>query len=903
MKRNIYCRCGVAFLTVAIATVLSQILHHWLYPTLSAFFFGAVAFSTWYGGIKSGTLCTLLSVLAINYFFVLPSESFVLGNIGGLLRLLAFLFVASLINLLQSDLIREKHKIERISQQLLDLAEEKIRNQEERWQLAIQSNNDGIWDHNLQTNSNYLSPRCLEIIGHSTEKIENFDVWLSLIHPNDVQKLSQSFQNHLDRRTEYYSCEYRVRCANGKYKWILSRGKAIYDKAGVPTRAVGSISDIDDRKHAEDAIRQREELLRSIADNIPDGTIYQVIRDPNGVDRLNYISSGIRRYGFEPQAVIANISLLAKQHFESDHRKMLQIMAESAKNLTPARYQVRRRLPSGEVRCSSFNSVPRRLEDGSTVWDGVEIDITDLKRTELALRESERRFSSLANTSPIGIFRSNLDGQITYVNDRCCQIVGLDRAEMLGKGWERSIHAEDRDRVLQSRLNSISNLKICDLEYRFLHGDGEIVWINAIAVPERDDRGKIIAYIGTLNDITDRKQAEIALKSLNIKLEQKVEERTIELVRLNQKLMREIEMRLEAEKAIRLRESEYKALAEHSPDLIARFDRQLHPLYINPAAQQNFGIFLDNFGNKTLEREEMSEKTYEAIERGLTDVFAKAEVKTIEVAIPIPQGEEKFYQTYLVPELSEAGVVKSVLSIARDLTELKKVDRLKNEFLSIVSHELRTPLTSIRGSLGLLATGIYESKPDKAKRMLEIAAMDCERLVRLVNDILSLERLESGRITLIKEICAANNLMEKARESLQTIADRDRIQLEVIPVDSSIFADIYADSDAILQVLTNLLSNAIKFSPPHSTITLSAELRENLVLFQVRDRGRGIPSDKLELIFQRFQQVDVSDSRRKGGTGLGLAICRQIIEQHGGKIWAESSLGDGSRFYFSLPAN
>lgn len=169
--------------------------------------------------------------------------------------------------------------------------------------------------------------------------------------------------------------------------------------------------------------------------------------------------------------------------------------------------------------------------------------------------------------------------------------------------------------------------------------------------------------------------------------------------------------------------------------------------------------------------------------------------------------------------------------------------------------------------------------------------------MRLVNDILDLDRLESNKVELIKQWCDAAALMHQSVKTLQPLAEGNQITLSF----SSPELQIWADPDRIVQTLVNLLSNAIKFSPPNSTVTLSASSLADLVLFQVKDRGRGIPADKLETIFGRFQQVDASDSRQKGGTGLGLAICRSIVQQHGGRIWVESELGKGSTFYFTLP--
>jgi PAS domain S-box-containing protein len=242
----------------------------------------------------------------------------------------------------------------------------------------------------------------------------------------------------------------------------------------------------------------------------------------------------------------------------------------------------------------------------------------------------------------------------------------------------------------------------------------------------------------------------------------------------------------------------------------------------------------------------------------------------------------------------------------QDISQRKQIERMKDEFVSVVSHELRTPLTSIHGSLGMLASGLIEPDSEKSKRLLEIATHSTERLVRLINDILSIERIESGKVKVKKEICNVEELISKAIDLVQPIAEKVNIKLSVL----SISANIWVDSDLMIQVLTNLLSNAIKFSHPGSTVWLTVEIDSKNIfnsdttpytLFKIKDSGRGIPADKLELIFDRFQQVDLSDSRNYDGTGLGLAICRSIVKQHNGKIWAASTLESGSTFYVAIP--
>jgi signal transduction histidine kinase/CheY-like chemotaxis protein len=240
------------------------------------------------------------------------------------------------------------------------------------------------------------------------------------------------------------------------------------------------------------------------------------------------------------------------------------------------------------------------------------------------------------------------------------------------------------------------------------------------------------------------------------------------------------------------------------------------------------------------------------------------------------------------------------------LTHRSELDTLKDEFISTVSHELRTPLTSIRGALGLLSSGIIGDVDAKALNLLRIAVTNTDRLIRLINDILDLERMESGRAPLQIRRCSLRDLAQQAIDTMTPMADANTVHLALEPstvaqtaYPEALFFD--GDSDRILQVLTNLLSNAIKFSPAASTVRIHTEAASDSILLKVVDEGRGIPSDKLDSIFDRFQQIEPSDARQKGGTGLGLAICRSIVQQHSGSIWAQRNLGPGTTLYMMLP--
>jgi PAS domain S-box-containing protein len=237
------------------------------------------------------------------------------------------------------------------------------------------------------------------------------------------------------------------------------------------------------------------------------------------------------------------------------------------------------------------------------------------------------------------------------------------------------------------------------------------------------------------------------------------------------------------------------------------------------------------------------------------------------------------------------------IAVAEDISERREIERLKNEFVSVVGHELRTPLTSIRGSLGLLAGGVAGELPPEATQMVQLAVDNTDRLVRLVNDTLELERLDAGRMELHRRPAELADLTATALRAVAALGEAAGVSL--LSTVSGI--RLLADPDRVVQALVNLLGNAIKFSPRTGTVIVSAEPRGHLALISVSDEGPGIPAEKLDSIFERFTQVDSSDARVKGGTGLGLAITRAIVEHHGGRIWAESAAVGGATFRMTLP--
>ncbi len=250
----------------------------------------------------------------------------------------------------------------------------------------------------------------------------------------------------------------------------------------------------------------------------------------------------------------------------------------------------------------------------------------------------------------------------------------------------------------------------------------------------------------------------------------------------------------------------------------------------------------------------------------------------------------------VIPSPGGPTLLRGVLS---DTTERRKIEAIKNDFISTVSHELRTPLTSIRGSLGLIAGGVSGPIPAKARAMLDIACKNSERLVNLVNDILDISKIESGRMVYKLKTLDLSGVLLRTVESNRAYAQSLGVSIAV--EDRARGALLVADEDRLTQVLTNLLSNAAKFSSRGSEVSVRAERRDGALRISVEDRGRGIPEEFQPRIFQKFAQADASDGRQGKGTGLGLSICKSMTEQMGGKIGFTSQVGQGTTFWVEFP--
>ncbi|MGA2251374.1 PAS domain S-box protein [Terracidiphilus sp.] len=330
-------------------------------------------------------------------------------------------------------------------------------------------------------------------------------------------------------------------------------------------------------------------------------------------------------------------------------------------------------------------------------------------------------------------------------------------------------------------------------------------------------------------------------------------------------------------------------------DGICGLDRSGRVTFANPAAARLLGASASSMTGKPI-HELLHPAGQCGTECPLREITAGTAPHAAETTMARSDGKEFPGEYGFTPIFERGQFSGSVLSF-RDISQRYALDRMKDEFLATAGHELRTPLTSIRGALGLLSSGMLGEISEKGNNLLRIALNNSERVIRLINDMLDLEKIQHSSDAVELKPVQLAEIVQVAIEGVQPVADAAGIQL----IHDMVRAEISGDADRLTQVLTNLLANAIKFSPAKSSVSVMMRVEDAGVTISVIDEGRGVPQAMLETIFDRFRQVDASDSRQKGGTGLGLAICRTIVTQHGGRIWAERNPMRGTTFRFFLP--
>jgi two-component system, OmpR family, sensor histidine kinase VicK len=536
------------------------------------------------------------------------------------------------------------------------------------------------------------------------------------------------------------------------------------------------------------------------------------------------------------------------------------------------------------------------------------IDVTVQRVAETAIRESEARYRQIVEGSLGLVCTHDMNGLILSINQHGAESLGRTVQDVVGRTLQE-FTAPERQASLDRYFEDLRNTGEAQglLHLRHIKGDERaFAYRNRVVAPMGADR----YVLGFGVDISDQIRAEEQLHSLMRQSNSVLESVGDGIYGID------LEGRITVVNPAAAQMLGYRTeelIGRNIHELIhhTRADGSPYPQEECPIQGSLTHLSTVRIANEIFWRKDGTSFPVEYVARPLIETPVDNPLDLGRRALPSSTGTAANQLT--ADEVMEgsslssddetaAGRAVGVVVAFTDISERNALDRMKDEFISTVSHELRTPLTSLRAALGLVSGGALNARPEKMRQMMEIAIGNTDRLVRLVNDILDLERIGSGKAELHLSQTSVDDLFRRATTLQQAAASRSNIHFTMEPNNVM----VWADPDRVLQTLTNLISNAIKFSPQATTIPSEIRLTASYVtpdeaLIEVQDEGRGIPEDKLEQIFERFKQVDASDSRAMGGTGLGLAICRSIVQQHGGHIWATSTLGQGSTFHFTLP--
>jgi PAS domain S-box-containing protein len=619
---------------------------------------------------------------------------------------------------------------------------------------------------------------------------------------------------------------------------------------------LASLRNITERKRAEEALRESEEKFSRAFRSSPESIVISTLDDGTILD-ANDTFLCLTGYTHE-EIINKNATELGTWANPEERARMVKALQEKGA-IRNEEYSFR--MKSGEIRTWLFSAEIININNEPRILS-VTTDITERKKTEEALRFAAAAFKSIHES----VIATDVNFNITHWNEISSQIYGIEASQAIGRCLRDVI-----DLVETYPGENVKRYKKLEADgyfqeeqlHRTKHGE---VWVDVNFQAIEDDK-KRYGWVVLATAITQRKLAEEALKRS---------------------------------------EEKYRELINTSIDGIVATDPQMRVLIWNQGAERIFGY---------QEKEMLGQSILKIIPlkytAGITRGFAHIRKtgsnslanKILEMVAVKKDDTEVPVELSMSTRKTEGSYI--ITSIIRDITErkeaeekLRQLDRMKSEFLSNVSHELRTPLQSIGGFTKLILHG---QVPDPAtqQEFLEIIDREALHLDNLINSLLDMSRLESGRFQINRKLTPARDSIIDPVKSFRGLArDKDIILNEEIPEQ---LPDIEVDGERLRQVVINLLNNAIKFSDPGGSVTVKVQAQKGQLLFQVSDHGIGIPEEAKPHLFERFYRAEGEMVR--GGTGLGLYISKQIIEAHGGHIWAESKLGEGSTFSFTLPLN
>jgi PAS domain S-box-containing protein len=787
----------------------------------------------------------------------------------------------------------------------------------QRLALALRSSDSGFWEWDLVNDTAKFSPEWRQLCGVGPESPSSLDLdeWMSRVHPADKRVSYSEIIRHIKGETAMYENEYRIKAHDGNYKWIFTRGKVVeWTAHGKAALMLGVYTDITERKNTElisirqqaalhslneiaslSAVDPNEQLHRALSLGarylgLSTGVISQITGDEYRV-HVQYRASGQRdpQPGSSLAKTYCSLTVERRDLVAADNIPASEYRQHPAYLLTQVETYIGAPLwINGEIYGTlSFSARKTRHHEYDTLdRDFVRLlarwisSVVERWQQDTEKKVILQRFQKLSERLPGFLYQFQLrpDGSsfFPYASPGIKHIYGVDPNDVMlttGKVFD-VIHPDDAGWVSESVAYSATHLTPWVATVRINNPQRGLIWTHVQSVPEKLDDGSVLWH-GYVSDITQLKQVELQLQETNSLRKAILDAASLTIISTDKHGViktfnrgAELMCGYSAEEMI----DKQTPLVLHDPDELAAQARNLAELAGQELGSDYFEQFVAHArANNGLDKE---------------CTFVRKDGRRFPVQLTV------------TPLHGSEGEITGYLGISRDISEIKRIEQMKSEFISTVSHELRTPLTAISGALGILVNGLAGELPVQSARIIQIAHNNSQRLIHLVNDLLDMEKLVAGKMHFDMQNYSLRQLIQQSIEANASFAQQYGVTYELLEGDD---ARVMVDQQRLLQVLANYLSNAAKFSPLNDVVSIQVVVRGGSVRVIVSDKGPGVPENFRARLFQKFSQADASDSRQKGGTGLGLSICKEITERMGGSVGVDSTPGKGASFYFELP--
>jgi PAS domain S-box-containing protein len=712
------------------------------------------------------------------------------------------------------------------------------------------------------------NPKFCEMTGYTAAELAGRSL-SELTHPDDVARGEGALERFLSGRSPSHVSEERLIRMTGEELWVITRARMLFDAAGRPATGICVVSDISERKRAEDRLRTSEAQFRSTFEQSAVGMV-QVSATTGRFIRMNAEYCELTGYSAEELVEMTPSDL----NFAEDRAADVDAFGLFLRGEVGLYEQEKRYLrKDGKVIWVHVNATLLRDADGRPEQTmAVVQNVTARKQAEDTLRASEERFRSLVTATTQIVWTCTPEGLAVKDSPTWRAFTGQTLVQWLGSGWVNAIHPDDQEATLASWQRGLATTTPVTAEYRLRQHDGEYHWMSVHVVPVIDEAGVLREWVGTITDIDEKKRVVEAL--------------------------RESEGRLRAATA-----AVTDLIWTNNADGLMEGEQRGWEDFTGQSREQYQG-----YGWSEAVHPEDAPTTIAAWTRAVVD----KRTFVFEHRVRRRDGEWRLCTIRAVPIFNADQTIREWVGVHTDITERKrdeeklqqlaaelvKANLRKDEFLATLAHELRNPLAPIRNGLQLmrLARG-KETDIGQVRAMME---RQVAQMVRLVDDLMDVSRISRGMLELRKERIPLALVLNSAVETSLPLIEQMGQELTVTLPEQALFVD--ADMTRLAQVFLNLLNNAAKYSERGGHIQLDVELQDGEVMVTVKDTGIGIAADQMPRIFDMFTQIDGSLERSRGGLGIGLTLVQRLVEMHGGRLEASSEgPGKGSKFVVHLP--